>query len=196
MAETLVRISAMEPKTGAGPCVSRAALPPSFEELVAGQQARVGRLCYRLLGWQADVEDVVQDVFLAALRALPKFRGESSVSTWITRIAVNTCRSHGRKRRLRILGGSRPEPLRRLGQSAEHELMDRERFEQVRTAVRRLPPKYREAVVLHYLEELAVSEVAAVLGLGKNAVEVRLNRARKWLKEDLAEMLEEPGDEC
>lgn len=187
-----MRISAAEPGQAADVHAAHEALPPSppaFDELVAEQQERVARLCYRLLGWRADVDDVVQDVFLAALRALPKFRGESSVSTWITRIAVNTCRSHGRKRRLRIFASLRESNEPPAGQSAEHELLDRERFQRVRAAVRRLPAKYREAVVLRYLEELSVSEVAQALGLGKNAVEVRLNRARKWLKEDLVEML-------
>jgi len=67
-------------------------LPPSpatFDALVAEQAPRITRLCYRLLGWRADVADVVQDVFVAALRALPTFRGASDVSTWLTRIAVN-----------------------------------------------------------------------------------------------------------
>jgi RNA polymerase sigma-70 factor (ECF subfamily) len=192
MVEALVRISVAEPGQAADvpeSTVAQHRSPSGFDELVAEHQERVARLCYRLLGWQADVDDAVQDVFMAVLRSLPKFRGESSVSTWITRIAVNTCRSHGRRRRLRIFSSLRESPEPPIAQSAEHELLDRERFERVRAAIRRLPAKYRETVVLRYLEELSVSDVAGVLGLGKNVVEVRLNRARKFLKEDLAEML-------
>jgi RNA polymerase sigma-70 factor (ECF subfamily) len=191
MAERLVRISAAEPGQADRACQPREApRPPSFDELVAEQRERVGRLCYRLLGWQADVEDVVQDVFLAALKALPKFRGESTVSTWLTRIAVNACRGHGRKRRLRILAGMRQRSEPRLDRSPEGKLIDRERFERVRAAIRRLPVKYREVVVLRYLEEMAVSEIGEVLGLGRNAVEVRLNRARHRMKKDLAGIAE------
>ncbi len=194
MADTLVRILAAKsevPRRERGP---REAVigAPSFDELVAEHQQRVARLCYRLLGWRADDEDVVQEVFLSALKAWPRFRGESRVSTWLTRIAVNACRSHLRKRlpRLRLLAKQRDAAELRLERPPEGELMDRERFERVRAAIRGLPAKYREAVVLRYLEELAVAEVGEVLGLGKNAVEVRLNRARIWLKNDLAEMVE------
>jgi RNA polymerase sigma-70 factor (ECF subfamily) len=165
---------------------------PSLEELVAGHQQRVTRLCYRLLGWREDVEDVVQDVFLAALRGLPKFRGQSRVSTWLTTIAVNTCRSCMRRRLLRFRWSTpvQRERTDRPGPPAERQLMDRERFARVRHAVRRLPPKYREVVVLRYLEEMSIAEVAEVLSVAPNAAEVRLTRARKRLREDLTGLLE------
>ncbi|MFQ5807930.1 MAG: RNA polymerase sigma factor [Phycisphaerae bacterium] len=197
MANALARTSAATP--GPAGCPGRlreiprlAETPPSFDELVAGHRQRVARLCFRLLGWREDVEDVVQEVFLAAFGALPKFRGHSSVSTWLTRITVNACRSHVRRRlRLRRLFlGTRESTKPRIGQPAERELMDHERCERVRRAVRKLPPKYREVVVLRYLEELAVPEIGQVLGLSRNAVEVRLSRARRQLKTDLAGLLE------
>jgi RNA polymerase sigma factor (sigma-70 family) len=166
--------------------------PPSFEQLIADHQQRLTRLCYRLLGWREDVEDAVQEVFLAAFRTLPEFRGQSSASTWLTRIAVNKCRSHVRKRvaLLRLFTGVRAGRRVTSGRSADRELIDGERFERVRRAVRKLPPKYREVVVLRYLEQMSAAETADVLGLTRNAVEVRLNRARGQLKEDLVGMLE------
>jgi RNA polymerase sigma-70 factor (ECF subfamily) len=202
MAETAVRIAAAEPEVAdrerrASEVPPPAPVTPSFDGLLAEHRERVARLCYRLLGWREDIQDVVQDVFVAAFRALPGFRRESGISTWLTRITVNTCRSHMRKRlpRLRLFAKRQADSEPCLGRSPDGELMDRERFEQVRAAIGRLPVKYREVVVLRYLEELKVSEVGNVLGLGKNAVEVRLNRARKWLKEDLAEILEGSDDE-
>lgn len=193
MAETLVSTLAAtaEPAGRSGPPREEPRLaqpPPSFEQLVADHQQRVARLCYRLLGWRQDVDDVAQEVFLAAFRAMAEYRGESSMSTWLTRIAVNACRSHVRKRvrLLRLLGGARHSREPHPGRSADHKLMDRERFARVRAAIRKLPPKYREVVVLRYLEEMAVPEVSDVLGLSRNAVEVRLNRARKRLGDDLA----------
>ena len=192
-----MRISAAEPEVtdrAGGPREAPPATPglPSFDDLVVEHRERVARLCYRVLGWREDVEDVVQEVFLAAFKALPQFRGESGVSTWLMRITVNACRSHMRKRlpRLRLFAKSHEHIEPRLDRSPPGDLMDRERFERVRAAIRRLPIKYGEVVVLRYLEELKVSEVGNVLGLGKNAVEVRLNRARKWLEEDLAGILE------
>lgn len=167
--------------------------PPNFEQLVAEHRQHVSRLCYRLLGWREDIEDVVQEVFLAALRALPGFRGQGQVSNWLVRITVNACRSHVRKRRswLRLLSTTRAEARPRAGESAARDLMKAEQFERVRQAVHKLPPKYREVVVLRYLEEMAMADIAQVLAITRNAAEVRLNRARKRLKQDLAELLEQ-----
>ena len=166
--------------------------PKDFDNLVREQSERVTRLCYRLLGWRADVEDVVQDVFYAALRAWPRFRGASAPATWLTRIAVNACRGHLRKRWLRLryftAAEETPEAVQEAGRNEP--LLAAERFEQVRAAVRRLPAKYREAVVLRYLEGMPVEQVSDVLGLSRGAMDVRLNRARKMLHEDLAEYLE------
>jgi RNA polymerase sigma-70 factor (ECF subfamily) len=166
--------------------------PLSFEQLVAEHQQRVAGLCYRLLGWQGEVEDVVQDVFLSVCEALPDYRGESQVSTWITRIAINACRNHIRKRLrfLRRLVPLAPTHDTAPTAAADRGLMSQEQFEHVRASVGRLPRKYREVIVLRYLEELPVSEIAAVLELSRNAVEVRLNRARKLLREYLASLLE------
>ena len=78
--------------------------PLTFEQVVDEQQANVARLARRLLGWStngADVDDVAQDVFLTVLKHLDRFRGESSLSTWITRITINACRTHRRRRVMR-----------------------------------------------------------------------------------------------
>lgn len=197
MADTLASTLAAAPASPAqadrlpdGPRLAE--VPPSFEQLVADQQTRVARLCYRLLGWREEIEDVVQDVFLAAFRALPEFHGRSSVSTWLTRIAVNACRDHVRRRqsRLRLFSRARARASPSRGEAVGAELEDRERLERVRQSVGKLPAKYREVVILRYLEELPVSEIGEVLGMTRNAIEVRLNRARRRLKDDLVAMLE------
>ena len=63
--------------------------PAAFEELVAAHREHINRLVYRLLGWSHDAEDVTQEVFLAALKNLNRFRGQSSLSSWLTRIAIS-----------------------------------------------------------------------------------------------------------
>jgi len=165
---------------------------PSFEKLVEEHRDRVARLCYRLTGWGGEVDDIVQDVFLAAFKGLPKFRGDSEAATWLTRIAINACRAHLRKRWLRLrLFAEAPESVATdVSRSVEQEMIYRERLECVRAQVRQLPLKYREAIVLRYLEELSVKEIADVLGLGKSAVEVRLNRARRRLHVELSGILD------
>lgn len=161
--------------------------PEAFDEIVREYHDRVRRLTERLLGWTPDVEDVVQEVFVGVLVNLGKFRGESSLSTWIATITVNACRSH--QRRLRMTAklqsllrwrqwSMRAEPA---GNRTRDDVAD-----QVRAAVRRLPMRLREAVALCYLEELSTAEAGAILGITAGAVQVRLHRGREMLKETLA----------
>jgi RNA polymerase sigma-70 factor (ECF subfamily) len=197
MADTLPTASAaasdlgFRGRVGVAQPVSSAA--ESFEQLVADHRQRVARLAYRLLGWRDEVEDVVQDVFVSAFANMDRFRADSSVSTWLTAITVNKCRSHLRRRFLRIrwLADARRAATVKRGAAAEVEALDRESFEQVRRAVRALPDRDREVIVLRYLEEMPVSEMAAVLGASRNAVEVRLSRARARLNAVLGGLLDE-----
>jgi len=130
----------------------------TFERIVADHQERITRLVHRLLDGGDGVEDVVQDVFVAALGHLGQFRGESAVSTWLARIAVNRCRSHRRRGRL----ACRWLPwLARPAASDDHQGQARAIHEEIRRAVGRLPEKYRELIVLHYYEEIPLAEIAA-----------------------------------
>jgi RNA polymerase sigma-70 factor, ECF subfamily len=164
--------------------VETAAQVASFERLVAEEQTYVARLVHRLLGYRDGVDDVVQDVLAAALVAWPKFRGESSARTWLVRIALNQCRRHHRRR---LLWRGLIEKFRRRWLSvATNELRAEaaahETNERVRCALAALRPCDREVLVLHYLQDLSLSEVAQLVGVSHNAVEVRLSRARKRLK--------------
>lgn len=163
----------------------------AFDALVADHQDRVSRLASRLLGWRADVDDVVQEVFLAAWKGLPRFEGRSSLATWLTRITVNECRSlRHRWGRLRLRtpsaqGGRAHEP------AADGQMMDAETFDRVRGAVAALPVRYREVIVLHYLEQMPVKAVGELLGVSENAVAVRLHRARARLKGKLPDLMQD-----
>lgn len=171
----------------------RAKDPAAFASLVAQHQARVAGLAYRVLGWPQDVEDVVQEVFVAALRSLPKFRGQCTMETWLYRITLNSCRSFRRRRLgwLRVFRPWREAVVRDGCPSGDRTTPDREVCEQVRRAVRALPTRYREVVVLRYLEELPVAEISEVLGVSRGAVEVRLSRARQRLRGSLAGLMED-----
>jgi len=157
----------------------------SFDRLVAREHAYVARLVGRLVGWRSDVDDVVQDVFVAALGGWARFRGDCAERTWLTRIALNKCRSYGRRRwvreRLFALWQARTDSVA----SGEGDSDRHETAEQVRHAVMRLRQPDREVIVLHYLEELSAAEIAKLINLRRNAVEVRLTRARQRLKEIL-----------
>ena len=165
----------------------------AFDSIVEEYSANIAVLANRLLGWPRDVEDVVQDIFLAAFLGLKKFRCECSLKTWLFIITINKCRSHRYKRMLRLRLFSRaagkiaPAPPH----PADKTPMDSETFDRIRRAVTALPAKYREPVVLRYLQELPTDKISRILGISENALQVRLSRARKRLKQDLAELIEE-----
>src|SRR5262245_50155020 len=99
---TVTADSATSTEDGAG-AVTGPSSGLTFEQLVAQHQSRVARLAQRLLGWRdADVQDVVQEVFVCAWAHLASFRGESSIETWLTRLTINQCRSHRRRRLARV----------------------------------------------------------------------------------------------
>ena len=165
----------------------------AFAEIVAAYQGRVGRLVQRLLGWQEDADDVVQEVFLRAWKSARRFRGESSLATWLTRIAVNACRKDRRRRlgRLRLFGAAAARASSSPLQRPERGDLDPDTFERVRRAVRKLPARYREIVVLRYLEEMPAEKVAQVLGVSRGAVDTRLHRAREKLRKSLNGLMKE-----
>lgn len=164
----------------------------AFEEVVAAYQGRVARLASRLLGWDAEVDDVVQDVFLAALTGAKGFGGKSSLWTWLTTITLNRCRRHLRRRALwrRFWSVARRTTLSE-GASADGTAIGAETSARVREAVAGLPPRDREVVVLFYMEGHSAEEVGRLTGDTANAVQVRLSRARRKLDEVLAPLVKE-----
>lgn len=169
-----------------------------FAELVRRYERMVHRAAYRLLGDADQAADAAQEVFLRVYRALPEFRGDSALSTWIYTITVNWCRNVLRARSVR--GWGRTEPLedpaageRALLERLENpkarlplrEVEDALFAEEVRKALNRIPPEYREAVVLRDLEGLEYREVSALLGVEVGTVKSRLFRGRALLREAL-----------
>jgi RNA polymerase sigma-70 factor (ECF subfamily) len=164
----------------------------AFEAVVAIHRPRITRLVYRLLGWPADVDDMVQEVFLAALTKCRKFRGESALATWLTVIALNKCRTHRRGliSRWRTVRRASRRPVQ-LQSPADAAAEKEDTLAQVRDAIKKLAGRDREVIVLHYLEDRGVGEMAELLKLKTNAVEVRLHRARQRLKKLLELLVEE-----
>lgn len=137
------------------------------------------RLCYLYVhDWQM-AEDVLQDTFISAFRNFHKFQGESSEKTWLTRIAINTCKSYLRtpwKKKVIYQGET---PLwNDEKEVAEMEFCD----DTVIKAVCQLKPRYREVILLFYYQELKIKEIAGILKISESAVTVRLSRAREQLK--------------
>jgi RNA polymerase sigma factor (sigma-70 family) len=163
-------------------------LAASFERMVSAEYGYVARLVGRLLGWRSDVDDLVQEVFVSALAAWPGFRRDCTERTWLTRIALNKCRGFQRRQWLRSrLFAAWQAARESISSQASHEDDRHELPDQVRGAILQLKQHDREVIVLHYLEQMTISEIASTLGISHNAVEVRLTRARQRLKSILAD---------
>ncbi len=164
----------------------------AFDKIVEKYSADIAALANRLLGWPGDVEDVVQDIFLAAFLGLKKFRCECSLKTWLFTITINQCRNYRYKQmlRLKIFSRAADKISSSPAHSADKQPMDNETFDRIRRAITVLPAKYREPLVLKYLQELSANEIVRILGISQNTLQVRLSRARKRLRKDLAGLIE------
>jgi RNA polymerase sigma-70 factor, ECF subfamily len=167
-----------------------------FEQIVRYYGAMVFSLAARFVG-PADAEDVVQETFLRAYHGLGKFRGESSLKTWLYAIALNRARARlgtlGRLRAMFVPGRSREDdPFASLDDAAdpaaspEENAVLKERRVLLRAAIRALPEEFRAAVLLRDLEGLSYEEVAEVLAVPIGTVRSRLARGRALLKEKLS----------
>jgi len=154
----------------------------AFAELFASYRLRVFGLCRHLVSTRADAEDATQEVFFALYRALPTFRGESSLGTFVHRIAVRVAIRHRSKHH------PDPGPLEHLpAPTAGDPIEAREDQERLFRALDRLSLEHRTVLGLFAVEELAHGEIAAVLGIPEGTVWSRLHLARKRL----ATLLEE-----
>lgn len=147
----------------------------AFEELVRRHRIGAYRVALRMLGNRADAEDAAQDAFLQIWRALPRFRGESSFSTWLTRVVTNRCLNMLRSRRS---AESLDESEQDWGSHVPDLVETGAELGLLKEALLRLPPQRRAPLVLRELEGLSYEEIAAVLELSVPAVKGRIHRAR------------------
>jgi RNA polymerase sigma-70 factor (ECF subfamily) len=158
----------------------------AFDALVVRYQRDIYRLCYRYVNNHEDANDLVQEVFLRAWRAIGRFRGQSRFSTWLYRIAVNACLNFRAARRVPMR--ELPDTLADPGLPAPDRVLREEKARRVRKAVGRLPEKQRATLILKVYHELTHQEVADVLGSTVGTVKANLFHAlgnlRKLMGED------------
>lgn len=165
----------------------RARDEPEFDRMVAAESPSIARLVHRLVGWN-DSDDVLQEVFIAAWSALPRFRADSEISTWLYSIAIIQCRRHRRnlamriRNRKKLLARKKAIGAQRKAASGAASRLE-ESAEQIYVALNGMSQRDREVIVLCGLEGNTVDEAARLLGIRKNTTEVRLHRARAKLKE-------------
>jgi RNA polymerase sigma-70 factor, ECF subfamily len=172
----------------------------AFEILIQRYQQPVYSLVCRLMSDPSDVPDIVQEVFLKVFRNVGTFRGNSSLKTWIYRIAVNEAYNHRRwfcrhQRQEVALGseegtanyaGGMTDP----GRSPFEQAADHETRALVEQALEKLNPKFRAAVVLRDIEDLSYEDIATVLDVSLGTVKSRIMRGREALRKILEGRLE------
>jgi len=161
--------------------------PPSIDEVAAQYGSLIKRVA---AGYENDhslLEDLVQDIYVSIWRALPKFRGESSLRTFVARIATNRSVTHVIRAMKVPHGTELSDELQSTCDPPEAQAIAHEQRDRLVSAVRSLPLTYRQTALLT-LEGLTASEVACALGLSDNAVYVRMNRAREMLKRIMGEL--------
>lgn len=173
----------------------------AYEVLVSRFQESVYNLVFRLLGNTPDACDIVQEVFLKIFRNIRHFRGDSSLKTWIYRIAVNEAHNHrrwfSRHRRQEVGLEEDREGCENIGDtlvtpdtSPFDYVLDREKHLLIEEALGRINPVYREAVVLRDISDLSYEEIAEVLQLSLGTVKSRILRGREAMREQLSGRLQ------
>lgn len=161
----------------------------AMDRLAQTHRPAACRLALALLGDRDAAEDVAQDVLVRLTAALPGFRGDAELSTWIYRVTLNLCRDHLRRKRRRAadvpLEAADDEPALSTVESPDAALDTARMRDHVRTAIGRLPEDQREAITLRYVAELSYREIARATGTPQGTVASRVFRALKRLGRDL-----------
>jgi RNA polymerase sigma-70 factor, ECF subfamily len=171
----------------------------AFELLVSKYQRKLGRLLSRFIRDPTEVEDVTQEAFIKAYRALPSFRGDSAFYTWLYRIGINTAKNY-----LVAMGRRAPtttdidseeaegfedgDQLRDLN-TPENEMMSRQVAETVNQTLEELPEELRTAITLREIEGLSYEDIANIMNCPIGTVRSRIFRAREAIAERLRPLL-------
>lgn len=173
----------------------------SFDLLVIKYQRKLARLLSQFIRDAAEVEDVAQETFIKAYRALPSFRGESAFYTWLYRIGINTAKnfliSQGRRAPTMTSAGFDIEDAENFEEGSqlremntpESELMSKQIAETVNQTLQELPEELRKAITLREIEGISYEEIATIMNCPIGTVRSRIFRAREIIAEKLRPLL-------
>ncbi len=175
----------------------------AFELLVTKYQRKLIRLLSRFIRDSSEVEDVAQEAFIKAYRALPSFRGDSAFYTWLYRIGINTAKNYlvAAGRRAPTSTSMDAEEAEDLGESEllqdvntpENQMMSRQVAATVNQTLDKLPEELRTAITLREMEGLSYEEIASIMKCPIGTVRSRIFRAREAIAEQLRPMLDTGG---
>ena len=172
----------------------------AFELLVSKYQRKLGRLLSRFIRDPGEVEDVTQEAFVKAYRALPSFRGDSAFYTWLYRIGINTAKNYlvsmGRRAPTttnydseEAEGFDDGDQLRDLN-TPENLLMSKQIAQTVNQSMDRLPEELRAAIMLREIEGMSYEDIAKIMNCPIGTVRSRIFRAREAIDQELRPLLE------
>ena len=170
----------------------------AFDDVMRATYDDTYRLALRLTGNHADASDVAQDTYVRAFRYLCRFRGDSSVATWLYRITSNcasTLRSRQRRHRHSELTPDVQVRDQRPDHDPESVALGADLEARLRTAVALLPARMREVLILRDTHELTHQEIAKHIGITESAAKVRLHRARRKLRSAVFDEIDCPPDD-
>jgi len=160
----------------------------AFEQLMRKHESRMYSVAIRMCGNREDAQDCVQDAMLRIYRALDRFKGQSSFSTWVYRITMNTCLDELRRRKVRA--STSLDTLLESGWSPtdetdtpERHAIDAERRKALSGAIQSLPEDMRSAIVLREMQGLSYEEISDVLSVNVGTIKSRISRGREKLRQ-------------
>jgi RNA polymerase sigma factor (sigma-70 family) len=164
--------------------------PGAFERLIARHKALVWHVVYRMVKHPEDARELSQDVFLRVHQRLHQYRFESSLATWIGRVAFSVASRHLQKKKLPLAEPASDEDGDALddvsdGFDLEAACADRETMQILNAAIDALPPVQRTLVTLYHLDEMGIAEIGTITGLPEGTVKNYLFRARQRLRQRL-----------
>jgi len=159
---------------------------PAFQELVEKYKQKVYYMALDMTRNHHDAEDLSQEVFIKVFASIKDFRGESKLSSWLYRIAMNTCIDKTRRKRLKLVELDETvleKPS--VGGNPQKAMESRSTQQQIERALRKLPPRQRCIFVMRHYNELMLREIAEVLKISEGTVKAQLFRAIRRLQKEL-----------
>ena len=162
----------------------------AFQQFIERYKRLVFHIVYRTISNQTDQEDICQDIFIKIYQNLSKFRFESKLSTWIAKIAYNTCLNYLKKKKIPLFSDIASD-----SKVFEESVADESSFESsfenrdillcIQDEIRHLPVPFRTAITLYHIENMSYNEISQVMALPEGTVKSHLFRARKILRKKL-----------
>jgi RNA polymerase sigma factor (sigma-70 family) len=164
----------------------------AFETVIKNTESLVAQIVFKMIPVAEDRKDLAQDIYLKTFHNLAGFKFQSKLSTWIARIAYNSCLSWLEKKKFDLPGNLHEEDIHRasIGSSAHGNESERKLFQKelsgiLQTEINNLPSAYRTLITLFHQESMDYEELARITGLPGGTIKSSLFRARKMLKENL-----------